>query len=84
MKFLDTDFSLKYIVAEIDGKKISISFYDTFWKGIHDVSLYTDGKKEDIKIESTYPGFVRKIQEAILLVSLELEYLVNRITKRNC
>lgn len=83
MKLLGVDFSLKYVIAEVNGKKISISFYDTVWRGIHDVSLYVDGKKENIKIQSTYPGFIRKIQEVVLLVRLELEYLINRITKRS-
>ena len=40
-KIFGTDMSLKYIFFELDGKKYSVSFRDTFLKGVHDVEIRT-------------------------------------------
>lgn len=83
MRFLGTDFSRKYVIAEVDGQEILVSFYDTQWKGIHDISFSINGIPVPTKIKSTYPGFLRKIREAAFLIRLHLEYAVNSISERN-
>lgn len=81
MKFLGTDFSRKYLIAEIDGKEVTISFYGSFWKGIYGSAIWVDSREISIKIKSTYPGFIRRIQEAMLLLCIKLKYLANHITR---
>lgn len=80
MKICKTDFSMKFVIAEIDGKDILVQFYDTHRKGVYNASVFVDGK--EAKIISTYPGFIRRIQEAVLLIKLELKYAIKRISKR--
>lgn len=84
MKLLGTDFGMKYIIAEIDGKEVLVSFRDSYWRGVHSISFRINGRKHDVKIKGTYPGFIRRIQEAVILIKVCLMYAVNRITKRNC
>lgn len=80
MQIFKTDLRMKYVIAEIDGRMITVSFYDTFWKGVHNVSVRAI-EAEKIKIESTYPGFVQRFREVVLLIKVELENAVNRISK---
>ncbi len=75
--FLGTDFGLKYVMADIDGEQYTISFRKTFWKGIYNVSI-RGGKHIPVnKVKSTYPGFLRRIQEAVLLIRIELGTVQN-------
>lgn len=84
VKFLGTDFGIKYIIAEINGKEVLVSFRDSYWKGIHSASFRINGIKQNVKIKGAYPGFIRRIQEAVILIKLCLMHAVNRITKRIC
>lgn len=81
MRLFRTDFKQKYVIAEVNGKEVMISFYDTFWGGIHNISFRIDGKEKQITIKSTYPGFVRRIKEAVLLIKIELKHAIDRIAK---
>lgn len=72
MKFLGTDFSRKHISAKIGKEEVLISFYDSFWKGVHDVEIFTKGAPA--KVDGTYPGFVRRVQEAMLLIEIKLKH----------
>lgn len=84
MKFLGTDFSLKYIIAEVDGKEILVSFYENRRKGIHNISFRVDKREKPAVIKDAYPGFARKIKEAWLLIRVEfyqLKQSINRIAK---
>lgn len=71
MKFLGTDFSRKHISARIGEEEISISFYDSFWKGVHDVEIFTKGAP--VTVKGAYPGFFRRVQEAMLLIEIKLK-----------
>lgn len=82
MKILGTDFGLKYIIAEIDGNEYTISFRDTFSKGIYDVSVYARGALIATEVKSAYPGLFRRIQEGALLFCVELKNFIDRISKR--
>lgn len=82
MKFLGTDFKRKYIIAKINNEDIIVSFYDSFWKGIYDIEIFTGKQKISVNIESAYPGFNRRMQEAALLVKMRLKHTVNRVSKR--
>ncbi len=81
MKLFGTDFKQKYVIAEVNGKEVMISFYDTFWKGIHNISFRIDGEEKQITIKSTYPGFVRRIKEAVLLTKIELKHAIDRVPR---
>ncbi len=80
--FLGTDFGLKYVIADIDGEQYTISFRETFWKGIYDVSI-RGGKHIPVsKVKSTYPGFLRRIQEMVLLIWVQLTFLKKAVKRR--
>lgn len=81
MRLFETDFKQKYVIAEVNGKEVMISFYDTFWKGIYNISVRINGEEKQITIKSTYPGFVRRIKEAVLLIKIELKHAIDRIAK---
>ena len=88
--FLGSDFGLKYVIADIEGEEFTISFRESFLKGIYDVSIRygkrgPDGKLIPVpcEIKSTYPGFWRKIQEAVLLIRFNLEQAIKHRTNRN-
>lgn len=84
MKFLGTDFSLKYIIAEVDGKEILVSFYENRRKGIHNISFRIDKQAKPAVIKDAYPGFARKMKEAWILMHVQyyqLKKLINRIAK---
>lgn len=83
MKIFGTDFKLKYVIAEIEGKELLVSFYDTRWKGVHNVTFRIDKQEVQSKIISTYPGFVQRIREAALIIRVQLKHTINRISKRN-
>lgn len=83
MKFFGTDFSMKYVIAEVEGNEITVSFHDSFRKGIRDVSIRIDGEEKKVQIKSTYPGFVRRMQELMLLIRVRLKHAINSIAKRN-
>lgn len=83
MKFFGTDFSMKYVIAEVEGNEITVSFHDSFRKGIRDVSFRIDGEEKKVQIKSTYPGFVRRMQELMLLIRVRLKHVINSIAKRN-
>ena len=83
MVFLGTDFGLKYVIADIEGEKdVVISFRDSYWKGVYDVSILGT-HISNYEIKNTYPGFPRRIQEAVFLIRLKLKHTINRISKRN-
>lgn len=82
MKFLGTDFSMKYIIVELDGREYILSFRETFIKGVYDVSLIVGGVTYHVKIKDAYPGVFRKAREGALLVRVKLENLINRISNR--
>lgn len=83
MVFFGTDFGLKYVIADIDGEQFTVSFRESFWKGIHDVSIRGGKHIPVFETKSTYPGFPRRILEAVLLIQLRLEQAVKRVSKRN-
>ena len=63
---MKTDYRIKYIFFDLKGKKYLISFRDTFFKGVHAVSVSTgtDGKgygRENAIIEECYPGFIERL-----------------------
>lgn len=67
---MKTDYSIKYIFFDLEGKKYLISFRDTFFKGVHAVSVSTgtDGKGygcENAIIEECYPGFIERLKSRI-------------------
>lgn len=69
------DIGLKYIFFELDGKKYSVSFHDSFLKGVYDVEIRigTDGKgygKTKAKIESTYPGLGNRLRVTWIWLSI--------------
>lgn len=76
MKFLGTDFKRKYIIFVQDGKEVIVSFNETFWRGIHQASIRVGGAESNIKIKSTYPGFIRRTKERMLLIRMFLKNLV--------
>lgn len=84
MVFLGTDFGVKYVIADIDGEEFTISFRESFWKGIYDVSIRGGKSTPTFKIKSTYPGFPQRILEAVLLTRLSLKQAINRKSKRGC
>lgn len=71
------------MIAEVDGKEVLVSFYESFWKGIYDISFWIDGKERKVEIKNSYPGFIQRIREAWMLVRLHLQYAVDAISKRN-
>ena len=83
MRFFGTDFGLKYIIVEVDEKEITVSFRDSFRKGVYDVSFRINGCEYPARVKSAYPGFIQRIQEVAFLARLTLKYAVNRISKRN-
>lgn len=83
MAFLGTDFGLKYVIADIDGEEYTISFRETFWKGVHAVSVRGGKHIPTYEIKSTYPGFPRRILEAVLLIQFTLKQAIKRISKGN-
>ena len=83
MKILRTDFGLKYIIAEVEGQEITVSFRSNWRRGIYDVSIRINGNDCPTKIKSTYPGLVRRIREALLLIRLALKNAINRISERS-
>lgn len=82
IKINRTDLKLRYVIAEIEGKEVTVSFYDTFWTGIHNISFRVNGKETKAEIKSAYPGIIRKMKELALLIRISLENTINRITKR--
>ncbi len=83
MVLLGTDFGLKYVIVSIDGEEYTISFRENYWKGIYDVSIRGGKHIPAYKVKSTSPGFLRKIQEVVLLIQIKLEQAINAISKRN-
>lgn len=86
MKFFGTDFGLKYIIAEVDGKEILVSFYENRRKGIHNISFRINKQERPAVIKDAYPGFMRKIQEAWIIIRVQgyrLKQSINRIAKRD-
>ena len=72
------------ILLEINGKEVLVSFRDSYWKGIHSASFRINGIKQNVKIKGAYPGFIRRIQEVVIIIKVCLMHAVNRITKRIC
>lgn len=83
LKMFGTDLKLKYIIMDIDGKEITVSFYDTYWKGIHNVLLRSKNGWIPVKIKSAYPGLVDRIQMIALLIWVQLQYAVKCMLERN-
>ena len=63
MKIFDTDFTVKYIIFELDGKRYIVQFRDSLLKGMYDISVICDGCKADAKILGAYPPLKRIIKE---------------------
>lgn len=68
MKIFGVDMSMKYIFFELDGKRYSVSFRDTFLKGVHDIEIRTgtDGKgygMTEAVVEAAYPNFMERVKE---------------------
>lgn len=83
MKVFGTDVSLKYIFFELDGQKFSVSFRDSFFKGVYDVEIRTgtDGKgygKTTAVVEAVYPNFRERMKEVCLRLPLRLLKLRRR------
>lgn len=74
---------MKYVIADIDGEECTISFRESFWKGIYDVSIRGGKHIPVYKIKSTYPGFPRRILEAVLLIRFNLEQAIKHRFKQN-
>lgn len=81
MKFLGTDFSRKYIIAKIAGVDVTVSFYDSFWKGVHGVEISIGKNGLPVDVESAYPGLVRRMREAALLARMRLGHAIDRMWK---
>lgn len=67
---MKTDYGIKYIFFDLEGKKYLISFKDTFLKGIYGVSVSAgiDGKgyaQVDATIEECYPGICGRLKARI-------------------
>lgn len=72
MKFFKTDFSLKHITLEMDGKHYLIKFRSSFLQGVHDVVIcegdgYFFVENENYKIKDTYPPIQARIGELVFL-----------------
>lgn len=83
MRFFRTDFRLKYIIAEVEGTELTVSFRYGWIRGIYDISIRADGEDRAILIKNVYPGLFRRIREALLLVMLDLEHAINHISNRS-
>lgn len=86
-KIFGTDMSLKYIFFELDGKRYSVSFRDTFLKGVHDVEIRTgtDGKgygKTMAVVEAAYPNFRERVKEICLRLPMHLSKMRRQLQSR--
>ena len=82
MKLFGVDFNKRYVIFKVDDVDMTVAFNESFVKGIHSVDVYIDHKPASIEVQNTYPGFVRRIREVVLLIQVELKYAINRISKR--
>ena len=55
MKLFGTDFSVKYIIFKIDGKRYTIQFRNNLLKGVHDISIFTGRDTPETKVLDAYP-----------------------------
>ena len=78
MKVAGVDIGKKYIIAEVDGKQVIISFDYSIVKGIHNVSFRN---LDNVKVTSTYPGLFRVIREVWMLTTLNAYKVVKRVTQ---
>lgn len=81
MKFFGTDFALKYVTFEVEGKTYFVTFRQSFLRGVHNVQVFKGSESHfmfdsSAKIKDTYPPIQARIEE---LVSL-----VERWLKHNC
>ncbi len=83
MKLFGVDFSKRYIIFKVDDKDVLVAFDECFLKGIHNVEVSINHKPKQIELKNTYPGFSKKIHEAVLLAKVELKHMINCITKCN-
>lgn len=65
-------------MQKLTEKKFWFLFYESFWKGIYDISFWIDGKERKVEIKNSYPGFIQRIREAWMLVRLHLQYAGRR------
>lgn len=63
MRIFDVDVSKKNIDFELNGKRYQICFRDSLRKGVHDVSVWVNGKKTNATILGTYPPLGEVIKE---------------------
>lgn len=84
MKLFGVDFDKRYIIFKVDDSDVLIAFDEAFSKGIHNVEVRVNGKEKVIEVESTYPGFIRRVREAVLITLVELKHAINSITNRSC
>ena len=82
MKLFGVDFNKRYVIFKVDDVDMTVAFNESFAKGIHSVDVYIDCKPVHIEVRNTYPGFVKRIREAVPLIQGELKYAINRISKR--
>lgn len=76
MKLLGTDFSVKYIILEMDGKSYIVQFRDNLRKGVHDVKVWSKDGEVKVKIIGTYPPWKKVIVEWWILLSVWLKRII--------
>lgn len=63
---MKTDYSLKYIFFEDDGREYCVMFKSTFLKGIYDIKVRRWDTGEDVPGEKEcYPNLIERIKDRI-------------------
>lgn len=63
IKIFGVDVFAKHISFEMEGRQFSILFRDNPWKGVHDISIWTDNGEADVKIIGKYPPLKDVVSE---------------------
>lgn len=79
MKYLGVDYSLKYIVFEIDGIQYTVQYKNTFISGTYDISVLEKGRMVNAKIISAYPHLGKRIMDMALMTIIEIKSVIKRL-----
>lgn len=83
MKYLGVDYSMKYIIFELDGRQYTVQFRDKFIRGTYNISVLKKGREVNAKIVSAYPHLGKRILDMALMTRLKMEWTIKRLLQRN-
>lgn len=55
MEIFGTEFSVKYIIFELEDTRYTVQFRDSLLKGVHDIDIFTGKNTMPVKILGAYP-----------------------------